>query len=72
MSERYLSTSSLARELDESRTTAWRVCRANPGFAIKFGRGFKVPESHLARVKLGETPEAIAAEVLARREPRAS
>ena len=72
MSQKYLSTAALADEFEGSRTTAWRLCRAHPGFAIKFGRSFKIPEGHVERLRKGETPEAIAAEVLARREAHVS
>ena len=66
MAEEFLSTKELAERLDESRTTAWRVCKDNLGFAIKFGRSYKVPLAHYERVRRGETPAAIAADVKSR------
>ena len=67
MNEKLLSTTDIAKMLGLSRTSAWRVCEKNLGFSIKFGRGYKVPESHMERVMLGETPEAIADDVRSRR-----
>jgi hypothetical protein len=66
--EKFLSTKELANLLGEERTVAWRVCRDNLGFSIKFGRSYKVPFSHYERVRNGERPEDIAAEVKAQRE----
>jgi hypothetical protein len=63
MAEAFLSTAQLAEMLGESRTTAWRVCKDNLGFSMKFGRSYKVPLSHYERVRRGETPAAIAADI---------
>jgi hypothetical protein len=63
MAHTFLSTTELADKIGGCRTTVWRVCRDNPGFAIRLGRSYKVPSSHLDRVLRGETPAAIAATV---------
>jgi len=65
--EKFLSTAQLAELLGVSRCVAWRTCKDNLGFSIKFGRSYKVPFSHYERVRNGERPEDIAAEVRAQR-----
>lgn len=72
MAEAFLSTTQLAEMLGESRTTAWRVCKDNLGFAMKFGRSYKVPLAHYERVRRGETPAAIAADVKSSHEQQAA
>jgi len=67
MNDTLLSTTDIARMLGISRAQAWRVCAQNPGFSIRFGRSYMVPTSHMDRVMLGETPEAIAVDVRSHR-----
>ena len=64
-SGRFLTTEAAASELGTSRVTVWRVCRDNAGFAIRLGGTYRIPAEHVERVRRGETPAAIAAEVRA-------
>lgn len=66
MGVRFASTSELAEASGVTRVSAWRACRANPGFALRIGGSYRIPAEHLERVKRGETPAQIAAEVRAR------
>lgn len=59
----WLTTEEVAAETGTSRTSAWRACRDNPGFAVRLGGTYRIPPEHLARVLKGETPAQIAAEV---------
>ena len=63
MTETYMTTAEAGRETGHSRTTFWRICRDHPGFAIKLGKTYQVPLSHIQRVKRGDTPAQIAADV---------
>ncbi len=72
MSHRFLTTEAAAPELGTSRVTVWRVCRDNPGFAVRLGGTFRIPIEHIERVKRGETPAAIAAQVRGGGAPRAA
>lgn len=71
MSPHFLTTEAAAPELGTSRITVWRVCRDNPGFAVRLGGTYRIPAEHIERVKRGESPAAIAAEVRAGGVPRA-
>jgi hypothetical protein len=71
-SPRFFTTEAAAPELGTSRVTVWRVCRNNPGFAVKLGGTFRIPAEHIERVKRGESPATIAAEVRAGGAPRAA
>jgi hypothetical protein len=62
----FLSTEEGAIETGNCRGTLVTACRKNPGFAIRVGHAYKIPREHLERVKAGETPAQIAAEVRAR------
>jgi hypothetical protein len=62
----FVSTKALATRTGISRATAWRVCLHNPGFAVRAGGTYRIPESHVQRVERGELPAAIAAEAKAR------
>ena len=64
MAESYLSTTEMSKETGHSRATAWRICRDNPGFGIKLGKTYRVPMSHIERVKRGDSSVQIAAEVI--------
>ena len=57
---RFVSTAELARRTGVSRITAWRTCMRNPGFAVRVGGTFRIPEAHVRRVERGELPAAIA------------
>lgn len=61
----YKTTAQLAAELNRSRTTVWRACCQNPGFAIRLGHEFRIPNAHIERLKRGETAAQIAATVRA-------
>lgn len=61
--DNYLTTAALARETGYSRVTAWKACRDNPGFALRLGKTYMIPETHLDRLRRGETPAQIAAAV---------
>ena len=62
----WLTTEDAAPEVGTSRTTMWRVCRDNPGFGVRAGGSYRIPAEHIARVKAGELPEAIATEARAK------
>ena len=62
----FVSTKALATRTGISRATAWRVCFQNPGFAVREGGTYRIPESHVQRVERGELPAAIAADASAR------
>jgi hypothetical protein len=64
-SEKFVSTSELAIRTGVSRITAWRTCVHNPGFAVRVGGTFRIPEIHVQRVEGGDLPAAIAAEARA-------
>lgn len=59
----WFTTEAAAAETGTSRTSVWRACRDNPGFGVRIGGAYRIPPEHLARVKRGETPAQIAAEV---------
>jgi hypothetical protein len=59
----YRTTSELAAEIEQSRVTVWRACRDNPGFALRLGKSFRIPQHHVDRLMRGETPAQIAADV---------
>jgi len=61
----WYTTESAAQEVGTSRLTVWRTCRDNPGFAVRMGGTYKIPPEHIERVKRGERPSDIAAEVRA-------
>ncbi len=42
---RFVSTAELAARTGISRATAWRVCAHNPGFAVRAGGTYWIPES---------------------------
>jgi hypothetical protein len=58
-----LSTDEAAAELGVCRGTVLSVLKNNPGFGFRFANAFRVPRSHIERVKLGERPADIAAQV---------
>jgi hypothetical protein len=60
-----LTTDETAAMMGVSRGTVCNICRANPGFAVRFGHAFKIPLTHIQRVMSGERPADIAAEVRA-------
>lgn len=62
----FLSSDMTAQEFGVSRCTVWRICRDNPGFAVRLGKDFKIPREHAERAKAGESVAAIAASVRAR------
>lgn len=66
MSVTFVSTTDLAKAAGVCRVSAWRACRANPGFALRIGGSYRIPAEHIERVKRGETPAQIAADVRAR------
>lgn len=66
MRVRFASTTELAEAAGVCRVSAWRACRANPGFALRLGGSYRIPAEHIERVKRGETPAQIAADVRAR------
>jgi hypothetical protein len=45
-----------------SSITSWRTCTRHPGFAVRVGGTFRIPETHVRRVERGELPAAIAAD----------
>jgi hypothetical protein len=57
----FVSTAELARRTGVSRITAWRTCTRHPGFAMRVGGTFRIPEAHVRRVERGEFPATIAA-----------
>lgn len=59
---KFHSTTAVAYETGVDRVTVYRQCLSHPGFAIRFGKQFKIPDAHLARVRAGERVEDIAAE----------
>jgi hypothetical protein len=61
-SSNFVSTAELARRTGVSRITAWRTCIRHPGFAMRVGGTFRIPEAHVRRVERGEFPATIAAE----------
>jgi hypothetical protein len=65
-SQKFVSTAELASRTGVSRITAWRTCVSNPGFAVRVGGTFRIPEAHVQRVEGGDAPAAIAAEARAR------
>lgn len=62
----FVTTAELARRTGISRITAWRTCSRNPGFAIRAGGTYRIPECHVQRVERGELPAAIAADARGR------
>jgi hypothetical protein len=58
----FVSTAELARRTGVSPTTAWRTCLRYPGFAVRVGGTFRIPEVHVQRVERGDFPGAIAAD----------
>lgn len=62
MTPKFITTAELAARTGVSRITAWRTCRRYPGFAIRLGGVFRIPESHAERIERGERAEAIAAD----------
>jgi hypothetical protein len=70
-SHRYLSTTQAAELTGASRTTWWRACLANPGLGVRVQKQFYIPREHVERVKLGDAPAQIAAEVRSRAPQRA-
>lgn len=58
-----LTTDETAAKMGVSRGTVCNICRANPGFAVRFGHAFKIPLVHIERVMSGERPADIAAQV---------
>ncbi len=62
---KFVSTGELARRTGVSPTTAWRTCVRHPGFALRVGGTFRIPEVHVQRVERGEFPAAIATDVRA-------
>ncbi len=61
----WYTTETAAKETGTSRLTVWRACRDNPGFGVRMGGTYKIPPEHVERVKRGESPKDIAAEVRA-------
>ena len=57
----YLTTGEAATELGVSRGTVWRACKMMPGFAVRLWGAYRIPRSHIERIKRGETPQDIAA-----------
>lgn len=57
----YLTTGQAATELGVSRGTVWRACKQLPGFAVRLWGAYRIPRSHIDRVKSGETLHDIAA-----------
>ena len=62
-SANWFTTETAAAATGLSRTSVWRACRNNPGFAVRLGGTYRIPPQHLERVLKGDTPEQIAAEV---------
>jgi len=61
MTKQFLSTTEAAQALSSSKPTVLRVCKANPGFAFRFGGMWKIPAEHIARLKAGASVAQIAA-----------
>jgi hypothetical protein len=66
----FVSTAELARRTGVSRITAWRTCIRHPGFAMRVGGTFRIPEAHVRRVERGEVPATIAANLRSARHDR--
>ncbi len=58
-----LTSDEAAAELGVCKATVLSVLKSNPGLGFRFGNAFRIPRSHVERVKQGESPAAIAAEV---------
>ena len=67
--KKFVGTPELAEATGMSRSTAWRACVENPGFAFKLRDGgrFSIPWDHIERVRRGESPAEIAAKARGRR-----
>ena len=61
--EKFLTTRQAAKLTGASSVTWWRACLNNHGFAFRINKKFYIPRDHVERVRLGETPAQIAAEV---------
>lgn len=61
----WYTTETAAAATGTCRATVWRICKLNPGFAVRIGGSYKIPPEHVQRVLKGETPAKIAAEVRA-------
>lgn len=59
---KFHSTTAIAQATGFSRASIWRACSKHPGFAVRLGAQFRVPDDHLRRVIAGERIEDIAAE----------
>ena len=62
----FLSTEQAGFELGFHRNAHARACRENPGFGVRLNGSYRIPRDHIERVKAGDTPAQIAAEVRAR------
>ena len=59
----FVSTAVFADQVNISKATAWRICQANNGFAVRIGGNYKIPFGHITRLMQGDSPAQIAAEV---------
>ena len=67
-----LTSDETAAELGVCKATVLSVLKNNPGFGFRFANAFRIPRSHVERVKQGENPADIAAQVRAGGAPRAA
>ncbi len=61
-----LSTTEAAARLCITAPTVHEICKAYPGFAIRIGKGFKIPTENVERVLAGEPLAEISRERMAR------
>lgn len=61
----FVDTTEGAAMTGTCRATMARVCRANPGFAVRLNGAYRIPTQHIERVLRGETPASVAASVRA-------
>lgn len=72
METSFVSTERGAPQLGVSPATLRRICARFPGFAIRVGGQYRIPLQHVLRVRAGESPAAISAEVRANGPSRAA
>ena len=52
----FVSTAELARRTGVSATTARRSCVRHPGFAVRVGGTFRIPEVHVGALRRRSCP----------------
>lgn len=56
----WLDTTAAGLRLGLKGCTVWRLCKKHPGFGIRAGNHFRIPEDHLKRLLGGESIISIA------------